>query len=86
MALLAVAFRDQVAAEKIENIFEPDPGWLFACSIEARCPRCDAHFITVFHMKDSADNPQYLKRLVKMITEDCKGNKDSHPTTYQLTD
>jgi hypothetical protein len=84
MSLAAIAYHEAISLEKLEQLFRSDYHAVFACTMEGKCPRCQARFAVFFPFKDDDENPKYLADLMKLVGDTCRARKGGHTATYSL--
>jgi hypothetical protein len=63
----ALAFRKDVALEKLHEYFASEEAQARATTCSAECPRCVARFTIVFVDRNDAGNLDYLHSLCRLI-------------------
>jgi hypothetical protein len=82
MPLRACAFHQDISVSRLEAIFKSDSNALFAGTTDCSCPKCGLRFAVFFAAKDDSQNDDYLKKVLGLITNDCKRGK--HQGEYQF--
>jgi hypothetical protein len=84
MALRALAFRRDVALDKLHEYFASEEAQAHASSTSASCPRCGGEFTIVFAERNDLGNPDYRGFLCRLINLGC--NSGMHEEVYVLRD
>ena len=84
MPLRALAFRRDVALDKLHEYFASEEAQAHASTTSALCSRCSVEFTIVFADRDDAGNPDYRAFLCRLIDLGCSAGK--HEEVYVLRD
>ena len=82
MPLHAIAYRGDVALEKLHEYFASEDAQAHASTTSGECPRCGLDFTFVLVDKNDPSNPDYLDFLRHLISLGCSSG--SHEETYVL--
>jgi hypothetical protein len=90
VALLAVAYKDNIKVSELDKIFEVNEVYaqrgsgVIGCTLDGKCEKCNTSYAAFFRTTDTSVVADQLKQLVEIITKECTGKADEHSESVHL--